>query len=94
MLLSGATIANSKKSVEIIQGYLILSHWHQPSSNAEEDRTYMFSGLAMRMCLELGLHCKMNLAGEGLSLEERERVEIEVRMNERTYIQAVITDRS
>lgn len=37
---------------------MILSHWNQPGYANEGDRAYLFSGAALRISLELGLHVK------------------------------------
>ncbi|KAK0519435.1 hypothetical protein OC842_007458, partial [Tilletia horrida] len=49
------------KSVEIVQGFLLLSLWTQPSERYETDKTWLFSGVAMRMATDLNLHRKSTL---------------------------------
>lgn len=52
--LAADTISLGSKSISIVQGCLLLAHWNQPARSADEDHTYLFAGLAMRMALELG----------------------------------------
>ncbi|KAI8443535.1 fungal-specific transcription factor domain-containing protein [Phakopsora pachyrhizi] len=49
------------KSVEVVQAFVLLSHWNQPAERFEEDRTWAFSGIAIRMAIDLNLHRKTTL---------------------------------
>lgn len=49
--LGVGTLRSSYKSVEVIQGFLLLSTWSQPSLRYEEDRSWMYSGIGMLLRL-------------------------------------------
>ncbi|GAA5974497.1 hypothetical protein JCM11641_002056 [Rhodosporidiobolus odoratus] len=83
------------KSTEICQGFLLLCNWNQPSERFEEERTYQFSGIAIRMATDLNLHRKTiaqlppDIAQETRALYERELLN-----RERTWLYCFICDRS
>ncbi|GAC99867.1 hypothetical protein PHSY_007470 [Pseudozyma hubeiensis SY62] len=46
------------KSIEIVQGFLLMALYAQPAERFEEDKTWMYSGIALRMATDLNLHRK------------------------------------
>lgn len=83
------------KSVEIVQALLLLSLWNQPAERFEEDRTWAFSGIAIRMALDLNLHRKTT-AKLPSSVEDGvvQQYERELLNRERTWLYCFIIDRS
>ncbi|PWN36324.1 uncharacterized protein FA14DRAFT_114933, partial [Meira miltonrushii] len=85
------------KSVEIVQGFLLLSVWQTPSQRFEEDKTWLFSGVAIRMATDLNLHRKSMASipnttdSEDPAVLERER---EIINRERTWLFCFCVDRS
>ncbi|KAM0751306.1 hypothetical protein T439DRAFT_380294 [Meredithblackwellia eburnea MCA 4105] len=83
------------KSTEICQGFLLLCQWNQPAERFEEERTYQFSGIAIRMATDLNLHRK-TLAVLPAECPEDTRImyQREIMNRERTWLYAFIADRS
>ncbi|BGP26143.1 zn(2)-C6 transcription factor [Rhodotorula toruloides] len=83
------------KSTEICQGFLLLCNWNQPAERFEEERTYQFSGLAIRMATDLNLHRK-TIAQLPPDVGEETKVlyERELLNRERAWIYSFIIDRS
>ncbi|KDN37751.1 hypothetical protein K437DRAFT_259683, partial [Tilletiaria anomala UBC 951] len=85
------------KSVEIVQGFLLLSMWCQPSERFEQDLAWLFSGVAIRIATDLNLHRKSLAALPGLpqpddpTVLDRER---EIMNRERTWYICFVVDRS
>ncbi|KAE8267569.1 hypothetical protein A4X09_0g4773 [Tilletia walkeri] len=85
------------KSVEIVQGFLLLSMWNQPSERYETDKTWLFSGVAMRMATDLNLHRKSvltlppDMSPNDPIVLERER---EILNRERTWYICFTMDRA
>lgn len=48
MQSASAALVDSKKSVELCQAFILLSIWSLPSLKHEEDRTWLYLGLAIR----------------------------------------------
>ncbi|SOV05633.1 uncharacterized protein UDID_06361 [Ustilago sp. UG-2017a] len=46
------------KSIEVVQGFLLMAMYAQPAERFEEDKTWMYSGIALRMATDLNLHRK------------------------------------
>ncbi|SNX86216.1 uncharacterized protein MEPE_04925 [Melanopsichium pennsylvanicum] len=46
------------KSIEIVQGFMLMAMYAQPAERFEEDKTWMYSGIALRMATDLNLHRK------------------------------------
>jgi hypothetical protein len=44
------------KSVELCQAYIIMSIWGVPAKRWEEDRSWLYTGLAIRIATDLNLH--------------------------------------
>lgn len=55
------------KSVEIVQAFLLLTMWGQPARRFEEDKSWIFAGIAFRVATDLNLHRKSiaTLPGQG-----------------------------
>lgn len=60
MTSAASSLMDSKKSVELCQAYLILSVWPLPSRKYDEDRAWLYLGLAIRMAMDLNLHMPTN----------------------------------
>ncbi|KAL8290408.1 hypothetical protein RQP46_002666 [Phenoliferia psychrophenolica] len=83
------------KSTEICQGFLLLCQWNQPAERFEEERTYQFSGIAIRMATDLNLHRKtLAVLPEETPDETRTLYEREIMNRERTWLYSFIADRS
>jgi len=50
------------KSVEIVQGFLLLSVWSQPAERYEEEQAWMMAGIAIRMAYDLNLHRRSQIS--------------------------------
>ncbi|PVG01932.1 hypothetical protein CPB86DRAFT_751962 [Serendipita vermifera] len=85
---AASSLMDSKKSVELCQAYLLLSIWPLPSRKYDEDRTWLYLGLAIRMAMDLNLHLPTKV--EWLS-EQQER---EVLNRTRTWIICFNMDRT
>ncbi|SDA01519.1 BZ3500_MvSof-1268-A1-R1_Chr10-1g02747 [Microbotryum saponariae] len=83
------------KSTEICQGFLLLCNWNQPAERFEEERTYQFSGIAIRMATDLNLHRKTlaNLPAD-VSEESKALYQRELMNRERAWMYTYIADRS
>jgi len=44
------------KSIDVVQGFTLLTAWNHPSKRYEEAMSYQMSGIAIRMAFELDLH--------------------------------------
>ncbi|KAK4050348.1 hypothetical protein OIO90_005141 [Microbotryomycetes sp. JL221] len=83
------------KSTEICQGFLLLCGWNQPAERFEEERTYQFSGIAIRMATDLNLHRKtLTVLPDDVSPETKTLYQREIMNRERTWIYCYICDRS
>ncbi|GAA5983553.1 hypothetical protein JCM5350_000273 [Sporobolomyces pararoseus] len=83
------------KSTEICQGFLLLCCWNQPAERFEEERTYQFSGIAIRMATDLNLHRK-TIAQLPTDINEETRMlyDRELLNRERAWLYSFICDRS
>ncbi|GAA5934373.1 Zn(II)2Cys6 transcription factor [Sporobolomyces koalae] len=83
------------KSTEICQGFLLLCCWNQPAERFEEERTYQFSGIAIRMATDLNLHRKTiaQLPSE-INEDTRMLYDRELLNRERAWMYSFICDRS
>ncbi|GAA5906540.1 Zn(II)2Cys6 transcription factor [Sporobolomyces salmoneus] len=83
------------KSTEICQGFLLLCCWNQPAERFEEERTYQFSGIAIRMATDLNLHRKTiaQLPAE-INEETKMLYDRELLNRERAWLYSFICDRS
>ncbi|GAA6004116.1 hypothetical protein JCM10207_002434 [Rhodosporidiobolus poonsookiae] len=83
------------KSTEICQGFLLLCNWNQPAERFEEERTYQFSGIAIRMATDLNLHRKtIAQLPPDIGDETRVLYERELLNRERAWLYSFICDRS
>ncbi|EMD34175.1 hypothetical protein CERSUDRAFT_159676 [Gelatoporia subvermispora B] len=55
-LAAGTALIGGQKSVEVVQAYILLSLYPVPSQRWEEDRSWIYLGLAIRMAIDLNLH--------------------------------------
>lgn len=88
MTSAASSLMDSKKSVELCQAYLILSVWPLPSLKYDEDRAWLYLGLAIRMAMDLNLHIPTNA---DIVSENQER---EILNRTRTWIICFNMDRS
>jgi hypothetical protein len=82
-LLIGQVITRGCKSVEVVQGFLLLYFWNRPSADPEKDKAWLYAGIAIRLAVEKSLH----LAKPGEDAGEQ-------RNRERTMIMTFVVDRS
>lgn len=87
--LLGKAFMKGEKSVEVVQGILVLTYWKEP----DEARTWLLVGYAIRMCIEMGWHKLPDRIessdGEGVSeLDVREHRNIQ-----RTWLVLFVYDR-
>ncbi|KAI0649349.1 hypothetical protein C8Q79DRAFT_904183 [Trametes meyenii] len=55
-LAAGSTLIGGQKSVETVQAYILLSVYPVPARKWEEDRCWVYIGLAIRIATDLNLH--------------------------------------
>ncbi|KAK9896743.1 hypothetical protein P389DRAFT_172123 [Cystobasidium minutum MCA 4210] len=91
--LASDMIERGFKSVEIVQAYMLLAYYNTPTERFEDDRTWTYIGLAIRMAVELNLWRNPkqppDLDEEGIASFAMETVN-----RERTWYQIFIMDRS
>lgn len=88
MTSAASSLTDSKKSVELCQAYLLLSLWPLPCRKYDEDRAWIYLGLAIRMAMDLNLHIPVDIEAAN---EEQER---EILNRTRTWIVCFNMDRS
>jgi hypothetical protein len=76
MTSAASSLMESKKSVELCQAYLLLSVWPLPSRKYDEDRAWLYLGLAIRMAMDLNLHLPTNIDTVGEQVSEQQEREI------------------
>ena len=79
------------KSTEIVQGFLLLTLYNQPVERFEQDRTWLFAGVAIRMAQDLNLHRKCVVPEESQRDEDYMR---EILNRERTWYICFCVDRT
>mgnify|MGYP003662887096 FL=1 len=85
--LLGKAFIKGEKSVEIVQGILVLTYWKEP----EEARTWLLVGYAIRMCIEMGWHRLPDLCSDGGNMSE---LDIREHRNiQRTWLVLFVYDR-
>ncbi|KAG5653537.1 hypothetical protein H0H81_012478 [Sphagnurus paluster] len=85
--------AQGYKSVEIVQGYLLLSLWGCGAvERFEQDKTWLLLGMAIRMATDLNLHRKT--AASSQDTQEGRARDLEVHNRERTWLMCFCLDRS
>jgi hypothetical protein len=55
-LAAGTALISGQKSVEVVHAYLLLSLYPVPVKRWEEDRSWLYLGLAIRVATDLNLH--------------------------------------
>jgi hypothetical protein len=60
------------KSVELCQAYILMSIYAVPARKWEEDRSWLYTGLAIRLAMELNLHQVPSNMIKGNEKQERE----------------------
>lgn len=88
MTSAASSLMDSKKSVELCQAYLLLSVWPLPSRKYDEDRAWLYLGLAIRMAMDLNLHLPTNV---NVVSEQQER---EILNRTRTWMVCFNMDRA
>ncbi|KAG8820410.1 hypothetical protein FRC17_010157 [Serendipita sp. 399] len=88
MTSAASSLMDSKKSVELCQAYLLLSMWPLPSRKYDEDRAWLYLGLAIRMAMDLDLHLPTNV---DVTSEQQQR---EILNRTRTWLICYNMDRS
>lgn len=78
------------KSVEVVQGFLLLTLYNQPAERYEEDRTWLFAGVAIRMAQDLNMHRKCVIPENELTPDN----ERELLNRERTWYICFCVDRT
>lgn len=89
--LASDMIERGYKSIEIVQAYMLLAYYNTPTERFEDDRTWTYIGLAIRMAVELNLwrnpRQPPDLDEEGIASFTMETVN-----RERTWYQIFIMD--
>jgi hypothetical protein len=62
------------KSVELVQAYILMSIYGVPARKWEEDRSWLYSGLAIRLATDLNLHQVPSNKAKGNERQEREQL--------------------
>jgi len=86
--LLGETFAKGTKSAEVVQGILIFTYWKE----ADEMRTWLLVGYAIRMSIELGWHELEQSTTTENSTEDETSIR-EARNIERTWLVLFVYDR-
>ncbi|KAJ7860084.1 hypothetical protein B0H14DRAFT_3624646 [Mycena olivaceomarginata] len=60
------------KSVELCQAYILMSTYAVPARKGEEDRSWLYTGLAIRLAMDLNLHQVLSNKFKGNEKQERE----------------------
>ncbi|KAI0926056.1 hypothetical protein AcV5_008620 [Taiwanofungus camphoratus] len=55
-LAAGTALIGGQKSVEVVQAYILLSLYPVPARRWEDDRSFIYLGLAIRIATDLNLH--------------------------------------
>lgn len=103
--LIGQSITSGPKSIEVVQGFLLLYQWNTPSADPADDRAWLLSGVALRLATEMQLHraqkrlvathtplptqSKLNESADVHGETDRERIN-----RERCWLMAFCVDRS
>ena len=70
---AASALLNGWKSVELSQAYLLMSLYGVPARRWEEDRNWLYTGLAIRLATDLNLHVVSNVKPR-TEKQEREMV--------------------
>ncbi|KAH6692135.1 fungal-specific transcription factor-like protein [Leptodontidium sp. MPI-SDFR-AT-0119] len=86
--LLGKAFMKGEKSVEVVQGILVLTYWKEP----DEARTWLLVGYAIRMCIEMGWH---KLPDQIEGVETVSEIDVREHRNiQRTWLVLFVYDRS
>lgn len=85
----------TSKSTATVQGFVILATWLQQSTTYETDNAYLYSGIAIRLGVEIGLHRKTVLSyPENMDAAIKQLYTGEILSRERTWFCVFVLDRS
>ena len=70
---AASALLNGWKSVELSQAYILMSLYGVPARRWEEDRNWLYTGLAIRIATDLNLHVVSNVKPK-TEKQEREMV--------------------
>ena len=70
---AASALLNGWKSVELSQAYILMSLYGVPARRWEEDRNWLYTGLAIRIATDLNLHVVSNVKPR-TEKQEREMV--------------------
>ncbi|KZT00764.1 uncharacterized protein LAESUDRAFT_764298 [Laetiporus sulphureus 93-53] len=59
-LAAGTALIGGQKTIEVVQAYILLSLYPVPARRWEEDRSFIYLGLAIRVATDLKLHYAIN----------------------------------
>ncbi|TFY67780.1 hypothetical protein EVJ58_g1401 [Rhodofomes roseus] len=86
---AGTALIGGQKSIEAVQAYILLSLYPVPARRWEDDRSYLYLGLAIRMATDLKLHYPVTAAKGENELRARE-----ILNRTRTWLNCFNLDRS
>ncbi|KAF7329166.1 hypothetical protein MKEN_00177200 [Mycena kentingensis (nom. inval.)] len=87
---AAAALVDGWKSVEICQAYILMSIYGVPTQKWDEDRGWVYAGLAIRLAMDLDLHeVAARADGDGDDAEQRERLN-----RSRVWVVCFVLDRS
>lgn len=84
--LIGKAVTEADKSIESIQGFLLLYFWNRPAAEPTQDRAWLFAGIAIRLAVETSIGEKPSRFCQETG---RQRIN-----RERTWIMTFVVDRS
>ncbi|KAH9929980.1 uncharacterized protein B0H18DRAFT_1117054 [Fomitopsis serialis] len=88
-LAAGTALIGGQKSIEAVQAYLLLSLYPVPARRWEDDRSYLYLGLAIRMATDLKLRYPVTTTKGENELRAREMLN-----RTRTWLNCYNLDRS
>lgn len=102
---AATALVDGWKSVEIVQAYILMAVYAVPSRRAEEDKSWVYIGLATRYAIDLGLHLpdvgvtraltsKEAVAGVDAEMSSEESSEREKLNGTRTWLVCCVLDKS
>ncbi|KZS89470.1 hypothetical protein SISNIDRAFT_458664 [Sistotremastrum niveocremeum HHB9708] len=95
---AAAAVVGGRKSVEMCQAFVLMCTYSPPARRWEEDRSSVFSGMAVKMAIDLGLYkCEWDVnqvSDESKSGPERERETRERNNRFRTWLVCYNLDKS
>lgn len=63
-LAAGTALIGGQKTIEVVQAYILLSLYPVPARRWEDDRSFIYLGLAIRVATDLKLHYAINTKPE------------------------------